>query len=91
MNRNEKRYRAKMLRDAGKVLLFKGFHLQNSTQAMKELGEMVVGDIKARISDQDFQPLHPTTVRIKGHRQPLVDTGELRDAIKAKVRRGIPK
>lgn len=51
-------------------------------RAMQLLGAWAAGAIKATItSDGNFAPLAPATVRAKGSSKPLIDTGQLVNAV----------
>jgi hypothetical protein len=51
------------------------------------IGKKVVPDMVDIIDEWDTPPNAPSTVRIKGEDNPLVDTGKMRDSFKVKVER----
>jgi hypothetical protein len=55
--------------------------LHTANQAMNAAGLIAVNSIKNKITDGDFEPLKPATVKRKGSDKPLVDTGSMRNAI----------
>lgn len=56
-------------------------------QALSLLGEYTVGVIKQRIADGILPPNAPSTIRRKRSSKPLIDTGQLRNAITYTVER----
>lgn len=74
------------------VLLMQGyadgkFALESSLEL---LGQYVVGLIKQRIANGIAPPNSPYTTARKGSSKPLIDTGQLRNAITYKVEVGVP-
>lgn len=61
--------------------------------ALLVVGKQAVQDVQAIIDTgaRRFVPLAPSTVDNKGHADPLVETGTLREAISAEVHRGQTK
>lgn len=61
------------------------------TASIEELGELLKNITQSnfgRGSKLSLAPNRPSTVRTKGRNDPLVDTGELRDSIEVRVKRG---
>lgn len=81
MRDNRFEYRRMMFEDAKN--LAKG--RKDPKKSLSQIGEMAVEDMKMKILDGQFAPLKPRTVLAKGHDQPLIDTGQLYDAIEYKV------
>lgn len=50
-------------------------------QALGQLGEVAKGDVQANIRDGTFKPLEDATIKRKGSKKPLIDTGQLRQSI----------
>jgi hypothetical protein len=46
--------------------------------------------VKKKILTGHFAPLKPATIRRKGHSKPLIDTGQMYDSVKGRVRRRTP-
>ena len=61
---------------------------KNINEALKELGEVMVEDIKDHIMTGPHLPLAPSTVARKGHDQPLIETKTMHDQVSSKVERG---
>lgn len=61
---------------------------KNINEALKELGEVMVRDVKEHILIGPHRPLAPSTVARKGHDQPLIETKTLHDQVSSKVERG---
>jgi hypothetical protein len=57
-------------------------------KALKELGQYGVAGIKRKIDQGPFVPLAPATIARKGSSKPLIDTGTMRNGIRAEVRHG---
>lgn len=55
---------------------------------LKKIGFQAEADIKQTILTADFEPLAPSTVRRKGHDQPLFDTGLMMRSITSRLVRG---
>lgn len=51
-------------------------------QALDLIGLKVTGMIQEKITDGDFVPNAPATVRAKGSDKPLIDTGRLRASVR---------
>lgn len=58
---------------------------QTPEQALNLIGLKVAGMIQEKITDGNFTPLSPATVRAKGDNKPLIDTGRMRASIKHKL------
>ncbi len=58
---------------------------RNFIDGLKLLGEMAERDVKDKIKSGDFAPNAPLTVAIKGSDQPLIDKGNMIDAIRYEV------
>lgn len=54
-------------------------------QALNLMGLKITGMIQEKITDGDFTPLAPATVRAKKSNKPLIDTGRMRASIKHKL------
>lgn len=46
-------------------------------QALEQLGEMAKGDVVTEIRNGEFAPLKDATIKRKGSKQPLIDTGQM--------------
>ncbi len=68
----------KVVRDiyAGKLL---------PSTALKQLGVYWEGRIKAMFREGAFAPLRPATIAAKGSSKPLIDSGQLRQAVTSRV------
>ncbi|MBS5780231.1 hypothetical protein [Megamonas sp.] len=58
---------------------------QTPEQALNLIGLKIAGMIQEKITDGNFTPLSPATVRAKGDNKPLIDTGRMRASIKHKL------
>ena len=55
-------------------------------KVLKKTGQLMRSDIQQSISKGGFVPNHPYTIKMKGGRStPLVDTGDMRNAINFEV------
>ncbi|MDP9572673.1 UNVERIFIED_ORG: hypothetical protein J2W66_003166 [Agrobacterium larrymoorei] len=54
-------------------------------KALKRLGIKAQGDIQAEITSLRSPPNAPSTIRQKGSSNPLIDTGEMRNAVAFKI------
>ena len=54
-------------------------------KALKRTGKLMRSDIQQSISKGGFKPLKPATIKKKGQATPLVDTGDMRNAIRYEV------
>lgn len=50
------------------------------------VGLLVVGSIQRKITEGPFEPLRPATIRRKGSSRPLIDTGQMRQAVSHVIR-----
>lgn len=57
----------------------------SARDAYERIGKMSSEQIKQMIDDWTQPPNSPITQRMKGRNDPLVDTGQMRDAVKHKV------
>lgn len=58
----------------------------NNNSAATVLGALIADDMKGTINNStNWAPNRPSTVRRKGKNTPLIDTGELRDAVDYRV------
>jgi hypothetical protein len=57
-----------------------------ANQALQRVGVVAVGEVQSYMSSGDFAPLQPETIRRKGSSRPLIDTGQLRQAVTYSVR-----
>ncbi len=56
-------------------------------KVLKKTGQLMRSDIQQSISKGGFEPNHPYTIKMKGGRStPLVDTGDMRNAVSYEVR-----
>lgn len=55
-------------------------------RGMEILAAGLEAAVKRKILKGPFAPLKPATIRRKGHSKPLIDTGQMYDSIKTKVR-----
>lgn len=56
---------------------------QTLDRAFKRLALRAVGDVQTKITEGPFVPNHPETIRRKRSSRPLIDTGQLRQSIRA--------
>ena len=54
-----------------------------SERAMRRVAVVAVGDVQATIRDENWVPNSPATIARKGSDKPLIDTGQLRQSIRA--------
>ena len=59
---------------------------QTMNQAWQTLGMIAVGDIQEYMVTASFTPLAPSTIKRKGSSKPLIDTGQMRQAITYRVK-----
>lgn len=71
-----------MLKKMAKAILNGSLTLR---QAMAQLGLQGVRDIQQEIGSLRSPPNSPVTVRLKGSSKPLIDSGEMRQAVTYKV------
>lgn len=81
MDKNLDKYKALMAREA------KGVVLKRSTlhQALAKVGMLAAADVQAYMVSGAFKPLAASTIKAKGSSKPLIDSGQLRQAITYKV------
>jgi hypothetical protein len=60
---------------------------QTARNAIAVVGEKALADVVNRINAGIPPPLKPATIARKGSSKPLIDTGQLKQSIKVKVRR----
>jgi hypothetical protein len=81
MRENQDKYRSAMRAAARDILARKA-----TPQAiLRKLGVMAQGDVQKSITSLMSPPNSPVTIALKGSSKPLVDTGELRQAVTYKV------
>lgn len=81
MRDNRLKYRAGLRSSAAGVLL--GRVTMKTT--FDKLGAMAQGDVQASITSLSTPPNSATTIAMKGSSNPLIDTGEMRQAVTWKV------
>lgn len=88
MRDNESKYRANMV-IAGQHIteaIAKGADPSVETRrALSKLGIMAQADIQEEITALSSPPNSPTTIRLKGSSNPLIDSGEMRSSVTWKV------
>lgn len=57
----------------------------SAEQALKEIGIFQKDLIQEKITDGDFKPNAPSTVRKKGSSKPLIDTGRMRQSVNYEI------
>jgi hypothetical protein len=82
-DKNVQKYQRACLREAKKALLQR----QTPEQAIGRVGEIAKADVIRGIDRGISPPLKPATVRRKGSSKPLIDTGQLKQAIKVETER----
>lgn len=78
---NRGKYRDAMRSSAAKILVGK----TGIRTVLSKLGIVAQGDIQAEITSLQSPPNSPVTVALKGSRNPLIDSGEMRGAVTWKV------
>lgn len=58
---------------------------RTKTQALELLGVRFVGEAQQYMTNAQFTPLSPVTIRRKGSSKPLIDTGQMRSAITFRI------
>lgn len=81
MRENRFKYRKMMWKDAKNI----SRGLRSPRAALTQIGKEGVDDMKAKILEGNFTPLSAKTIAKKGHSTPLIESGQLYDAIKYKV------
>jgi hypothetical protein len=61
-----------------------------AAKGMKIIAAGLEAAVKKKILTGHFAPLKPATIRRKGHSKPLIDTGQMYDSVKGRVRRRTP-
>lgn len=81
-----KKNRVKYLKYAGKQItpIIRGKRSMNT--AWQGLGLMAVADIQEYMVTAEFTALAPETIKRKGSSKPLIDTGQMRQAITYRVK-----
>lgn len=82
VDENEREYTKRIAQLQGEVLAGR----VSSRTALGVLGEEAVSDIRRKMTDGIPPPNAPATVAKKGSSTPLIDTGQLRQAINYEVR-----
>lgn len=82
INEHSDKYRALVRRVAAGILIGRF----TERQALSLVGEQVASDIKSRIEAGIPPPNAESTVAQKGSSKPLIDTGQMRNAITYKIR-----
>lgn len=59
---------------------------QNAEQMLNTIGVAVKGMVQEEITDGDFVPNAPSTVKKKGSDKPLIDTGRMRQSVVYEVK-----
>lgn len=54
---------------------------KTAEQALKEIGVFQKGLVQETITNGNFEPNSPATIRKKGSSHPLIDTGEMRNSV----------
>ncbi len=81
MKKNTVKYAKIMAKQAPKILLGR----KTTAQVLDDVGGQAVDDIRDYIRTANFTPLSPVTIAAKGSDKPLIDTGEMMDAIDYEV------
>lgn len=82
-DKNVQKYQRATLRECKKAILLK----QTPQQAIGRVGEIVLADIVRGINRGLAPPLKASTIRRKRSSKPLIDTGQLKQALKVKTGR----
>lgn len=82
-DKNVQKYQRAAMREAKKTLLLQ----QSPMQAIGRVGEIALADIIRGINRGISPPLKAGTIRRKRSSKPLIDTGQLKQALKVKTRR----
>lgn len=77
---NEGKYTAAMAASAEQIVKD-----ANTGPTLQKLGILAQGDIQAEITSLSSPPNSPVTIARKGSSKPLIDTGEMRQAVTFKV------
>jgi hypothetical protein len=82
-DKNVQKYQRATLRESKKAIMLR----QTPEQAIGRVGEIVLGDIIRGINRGIAPPLKQSTIRRKRSSKPLIDTGQLKQALKVKTGR----
>lgn len=88
MRDNEAKYLAGMTKAARRMLLSTaagGDLASEMRTTLRQLGIMAQGDIQESITSWSSPPNSETTIRLKGSSNPLIDSGEMRQAVAYRV------
>ena len=80
---NTDKYKKLMRKQAG-LLLFRRTSLNN---ALSLVGEVAKADIQKYMLSANFKPLAASTIEAKGSSKPLIDSGQMRNAITYEITR----
>lgn len=83
-DKNVRKYERAALRESKKALLLK----QTPEQAIAKIGEIALADVIRGINRGLSPPLKAATKRRKRSSKPLIDTGQLKQALKVKTSKG---
>jgi hypothetical protein len=81
MTENKGNYRALMASDARKIIQGES----DMRRTLSRLGLMAQGHVQESIVNLDTPPNAASTIKAKGSSNPLIDTGEMRQAVTFKV------
>lgn len=81
VRKNTPKYKKAMKDSALPILLGK----TTPVDVLKKLGRLAQVDIQEEITSLSSPPNSPTTIRLKGSSNPLIDTGEMRGAVTWKI------
>lgn len=81
MRKNRNKYLEAMKKSARKILRGE----VDTRTILNRLGAVAQGDVQQEIVDLKSPPNSPTTIKMKGSSNPLIDTGEMRQKVTWKV------
>lgn len=81
-----KKNRSKYLKYAGRQITPVIRRKQSMNTVWETLGIMAVADVQEYMVTASFTPLDPKTIKRKGSSKPLIDTGQMRQAITYRVK-----
>jgi hypothetical protein len=81
MRKNRAKYLSAMKSAAKKILRGE----EGTEMTLRRLGILAQGDVQSEITDLRSPPNAPSTIKKKGSSNPLIDTGEMRQAVTYKV------
>lgn len=81
MDENQAKYNRFIDNRFGKVLTLE----LTARQALDQLGLMAVSDVQAKITNIKTPPNSPSTIKLKGSSNPLIDNGTMRRAVRHEV------